>query len=561
MTLDLVIRDGTILDGNGGPGFRGDVGVAAGRIVALGSVADRGEREIDAGGRAVAPGFIDLHTHYDAQVAWDPHCTPSCFHGVTSVVMGNCGYGMAPVRKRDRDYTLGLFSQVEGVSKSTLVRGVPFEWESQDEFADWLEARGLGINVVTQVGHSSVRRFVLGEAASERPAQEEEVRAMERWVREGLSRGAAGFTTSRVPHQKGEHGEPIPSFVAEESELFALAGVLREFDGRVLGINPRSKARDFDAEDREQLVRLARHSGSAVNWNEFNQRWDYPDQWSSLLDYMEQSQASGAGIYAVMRCQRMDIPFRLSEGDGFVLTDRWKQFMQLSPGEKLSTLADTSLREGLARDIDAAFFSAEPLPRRIGVARAGSAGNAALEGRILAEVARERGVDPAMLFLEIALEEQLETVFAFCGVSNGEDAAVETMLRSPATLTGISDAGAHLHIACGADYPTYFLAHWVREKQAFSLAEGVARLTAEAADFVGLADRGRIRAGAAADLVVFDPEEVRPQAVELRDDLPGGESRQFKRARGIEFVVVNGQVAVEGDTLTGNLPGRVLGRA
>ncbi len=558
MACDLLIKNTRIVDGTGRPAFDGALAVEGGRIIAVGDADGPARRVIDAQGLVVAPGFIDIHTHYDAQVTWDPLCTPSCYHGVTTVVMSNCGYGMAPVRPEDRDYTMGMFSCVEDVSKSTLVAGLPWEWETLPEYLDWLRGRGLGINVAVQVGHSAIRRYVVGPEAHQREATPAEVQEMAGLVRQGLQAGAVGFTTSRVAHQRGEFGEPIPSFVASEDELFALAGVLRELDRGFIGINPRTKILDFNQEDRDQLFRLARSTGRMVNWNEFNHRWEYPDQWRSLLDFMENAHRHGARIYAVMRCQKMNRYFNLRQTGIFDGSAAWRDFMALEHEAKEQRLEDRDGLRALAREIASAFPESRPRFQRIGVALAALDQNRPLEDRFLTDVAQERGVDPMELFLDIAREEKLETEFAFFGVMNGDDSAVEAMLRSPATITGISDAGAHLNTECGADYPTYVLGRWVRERGVVSLEEGVRALTSFPADLAGFRDRGVLRPGAAADLCLFDPETIGPERVEIWNDLPGGHSRKVKRARGVEAVVVNGQVLLERGEPTGALPGRVI---
>ncbi|TDJ08341.1 MAG: hypothetical protein E2O71_04980 [Deltaproteobacteria bacterium] len=558
MAHDILIRGGTIIDGSGAPRFRGDLALAQGRIAAVGEVDGAADHIIDAAGLVVCPGFIDLHTHYDAQVTWDPLCTPSGDHGTTTVVMGNCGYAVAPVRARDRDYSMGMFSCVEGVSKHTLASGLPWEWETQPQYLDWLRRRGLGLNVAAQVGHSAVRRFVLGPAAHERTASGDEIAEMEQLVREGLGAGAIGFTTSRVAHQKGEQGEPIPSFVAAEEEMFTLACVLRDLDRGIIGINPRTKAQDFNQEDREQLVRLARASGRVVTWNEFNQRSEYPDQWRSLLDFMESAQRQGARIYAVMRCQRLDVHFNLRDTNYLNGSSGWREFMGLSHQAKLDRLGQAEIRKALSRELETLVSQSPGFFARTGVAVAASARNRPLVGRLLSDVAAERSTTLGDLFLELLLEEQLETEFAFLRVTNDDDEAVATMLKSPATITGISDAGAHLHTFCGADYPTYFLARWIREKQVLPLEQGVRSLTSLPAELAGLHDRGLLRVGAAADVCIFDPQTVAPEPLEIWHDLPGGESRHIKRARGVEWVIVNGEVLLHRGKPTGHLPGQVL---
>ncbi len=558
MSHDLLIKNARIVDGTGGPSIHGSIGVEDGRITAVGQAAGSAKRVIDAQGLVAAPGFIDMHTHYDAQITWDPLCTPSCYHGTTTVVMSNCGYAMAPVRPADRDYVMGTFSCVEGVSKHTLVSGLPWEWETLPEYIGWLRRRGLGINAALQVGHSAVRRYLLGEEAHLREATADEVEGMTRLVRQGLEAGAIGFSTSRVAHQKGEFGEPIPSYVAAEGELFTLADVLREMDRGIIGINPRTKALDFVQEDRDQLFRLAQSTGRVVNWNEFNQRPQYPGQWRSLLDFMEGAQRNGARVYAVMRTQPMDFHFNLQGSQRFIKSDLWRDFMGLPAEQKLAWLGDGIRRAALAQALRDAPDDGRLRSERIGVTVASLEKNQGMNGRLLTDIAEEMRGDPAQVFVDLALEEGLETEFGLLGVSNDDDRAVEAMLRSPATITGISDAGAHLHTLCGVDYPTYLLSRWVRQKQAFSLEEAVKTLTSVPAGLAGLQGRGVVRPGASADLCIFDPETVAPAPLEVWHDLPGGESRHVKRAAGMHWVIVNGEVLLQQGEPSGASPGQVL---
>ena len=556
MAYDLLIKNARIVDGTARPSTQGSVAVTEGRIVEVGEVDGQAKTVIDAKGCALSPGFIDVHTHYDAQLAWDPLATPSCYHGITTVLMSNCGYAMAPVRPKDRDYTMGMFSSVEGVSKHTLEHGLPWEWETTSEYLGWLRRRGLGINVAAQVGHSAVRRYVMGPDAIEREATSEEVEAMAKLVRDGMDTGAIGFSTSRVAHQKGEFGEPIPSYVAAESEMFALADVLGGLGRGVIGINPRTKSLNWDQEDRDQLFEMGKRTGRPINWNEFGYRPDKPEQWRSMLDYMENAQRLGSQVYAVMRCQRSDMPFTLRDTHVFNSSEAWKDFRGLPDDQKLDRLKDPEARAILSKEMDPSSAFGRIRLDRVSVAKAASDKNRSLEGRTLAEVAKERGVEFADLFLDITLEEKLGTEFGMLGNANEE--AVETMLKSPVTIAGLSDAGAHLHDRCGVDYPSYLLSHWVREKRAFSLEEAVAALTSAPAKIMGLRDRGVIEAGAAADFCIFNPETLASMPVEVSYDLPGGESRLVKRATGMEWVIVNGEVLLENGEPTGALPGQVL---
>lgn len=556
MAYDLLIKNARVVDGSGGPSEYGSIGIIGDRIVSLFGDEGLAKETIDAQGLVVAPGFIDVHTHYDAQLAWDPLCTPSSYHGVTSVLMSNCGYSMAPVRPEDRDYTMGMFSAVEGVSKHTLINGLPWEWESTGDYLRWLTARGLGVNVAAQVGHSAVRRAVMGVDSIEREATAQEISEMAKLVREGMEAGAIGLSTSRVAHQRGEFGEPIPSYVASESEVFALADILRQMGRGVIGINPRTKALDFVQEDRDQLYELGRRTGRPVNWNEFGFRADKPTQWKSLLEFMENAQRLGSKVYAVMRCQKSDVPFTLRDTHVFDQSDVWKEFMGLPDDGKLARLNDPLVRETLATEMNPNVAYGRIKLDRVGVSRAALDRNRAMEGRSLVEVARERGTGFADVFLDLALDENLGTEFGVLG--NTDEEAVETMLRSPATITGLSDAGAHLHDRCGVDYPSYFLRRWVREKGTFSLEEAIPHLTSVPAGVLGLNGRGVIKPGVAADLCVFDPETIGSVPVDVVYDLPGGESRLVKKAVGMEKVIVNGQVVLDGGEPTGLLPGQVL---
>ncbi len=559
MTYDLLLRNARIVDGTGGPASAGSIGVRDGRIVDVGNVDGTARRVIECDGLVVCPGFVDLHTHYDAQVTWDAWCTPSCYHGVTTAVMGNCGYGLAPVRREDRDYAMGLFAGVEGVSKQTLLAGVPWDWETLPEYRAWLGRRGLGINVALQVGHSIVRRYAMGPEAQEQGVSQEQLDSMKRLVEEALDLGAVGFTTSRVSHHRGEFGEPIPSYMAGDDEVLTLAGVLGRTKQGMLGINPRTKAHGFVQEDRDFLVRLAKTTGGMVNWSEFTYRKDYPGQHRELLDYMEQAQRSGARVYGIARCQRLDYHFDLRSASQFTEGGPLGPFIGNAVEETLGLL---SAADAAPRIIESMAGSAHPFVKQfplIGIAKAALDRNAWMEGRPFQDVARETGRHPVELLLEVAVGERLQTQFAVFGMSNDDEGPVAEILKSPATIIGISDAGAHLHTHCGVDYPTHLLGHWVRERGLFPLEEAVRRLTSVPASLAGLADRGVIRQGAAADLCLFDSDAIGPEREEAWHDIPGGGSRQVKLAKGISAVIVNGEAVVQDGSLTEAMPGRVVG--
>ena len=552
MTYDVVVKDARIVDGTGTKEHRGDVAIEAGRIAAVGKVSGGSRRTIDAEGRVVAPGFIDAHTHYDAQLLWDPTANPSTLHGITTILTGNCGYTLAPVRGDDQDYIMGLFAAAEEIPKQALQLFAPFGWETFAQYLDWMRGR-IGVNALTQVGHSAVRRFVMGEAALERSATEDEIAAMVGIVDAAMDAGAAGISSSQAPHQRGEHGEHIPSFFANSTETFALAAAVKRKRKRLLSINPATKRDGLTDEDRALLVRLADASGAVVSWNDFGMGTPNGD---SVLEFMEAELDRGREIYAVARCQRPETRFTLKKLSAiFANSEPWVELSRLDPADKIAALGDPLWRARLGE-----FWGTAKFMVNTSVEKAASPATAALEGRLLVDIAEERGVSPSEVMFDVARDDNLETFFRISGPVNVDESRLERILKSPATFIGISDGGAHLQTFAGGDYTSYFLAHWVREKGAFTLEEGVAALTARIAGFLGLEDRGTLEVGKAADVVVFDPDTVEPLSLMTLDDIPGGGTRMTKNARGIPWVLVNGVPVVADGEPTAARPGTVLGR-
>jgi N-acyl-D-amino-acid deacylase len=550
MTYDVVITGSRIVDGTGAPAYPGDVAIAEGRIVAVGEVSGETRRTIDARGQVVAPGFIDAHTHYDAQLLWDPTANPATRHGVTTILMGNCGYTLAPVRPDDQDYIMGLFAAAEEVPKGALERYAPFQWETFPEYIEWLHGR-IGVNVVTQIGHSALRRYVMGEDALERAATADEIEEMVRIAEAAMEAGAAGISSSQAPHQLGEHGEHIPSFFAEADETMALAEAVRRKGKRLLSINPRSKREGIDEEDKKLLSKLAEVSGAVVSWNDFGMASPSRDD---ILEFMEAELEHGREIYAIARCQRPETRFTLKKLSSlFGAFDGWPQYSNLSKDEKISALGDPEWRARLG-----AFWEKAPFMSHASVEMVSHQPVKECEGRTLADIAVDRGITPAEAMFDIAREDHLETFFRLGGKPVVDESPLERILKSPATLVGISDGGAHLQTFAGADYTTYFLQHWVRETGSFTLEEGVAALTSRVAEFLGLDDRGTIEVGKAADLTVFDPATVGPLKLQTLDDIPGGGTRMTKDAQAISWVIVNGEPVVENGVSTDAIPGRVL---
>ena len=552
MAFDLIIKGGRIVDGTGAVAFHGDLAVEGGRIAALGNVDGVADRTIDASGHVVAPGFIDAHTHYDAQLMWDPTANPSTTHGITTVLTGNCGYSLAPVRKDDQDYLIGLFAAAEEIPKGALQLFAPFPWETFPDFLDSMQGR-IGVNVVAQVGHSAVRRFVMGQAALERAATPKEVSEMVALVEAAIAAGAAGLSSSQAPHQRGEDGEHIPSFFADADETRALAEAVRRKGARLLSINPGSKRDGLSDGDRALLVELAELSGAVVSWNDFGMGTPNGD---SVLDFMEAELSRGLEIYAVARCQRAETRFTLKKLSAlFANSEPWVDLSRLEIEGKLAALADPTWRAKLSEFWDTAKFMVNT-----SVEKAATPETKALEGRLLIDIAEERGCTPSEVMYDVGIVDHLETFFRIAGPVNVDESGLERILKSPATLVGISDGGAHLQTFAGGDYTSYFLAHWVREKQSFTLEEGVAALTSRVATFLGLNDRGVLKVGKAADVVVFDPATVEPLNLRTLDDIPGGGTRMTKDSKGIPWVLVNGVPVVEEGAANSSIPGAVLRR-
>ena len=552
MAYDLVVKDALIVDGTGKDAYRGDVAVSGGTIAAVGKIDEGGARTVDADGQVLAPGFIDAHTHYDAQLLWDPTANPSVSHGVTTVLMGNCGYSLAPVRSEDQDYLMGLFSAAEEVPKAALERFAPLRWQSFPEYLAWLARSPLGLNVVTQVGHSAVRRYVMGEDALERTATDEEIAAMVQVVEEAMDAGAAGVSSSHAPHQLGEHGEHIPSYFATDAENEALAAAVGRKGKRLVSINPRSKREGLSDTDRVLLVSLAEISGAIVSWNDYGQ--GTPD-WESWLEFMEAELTRGHHILAIARCQRPETRFTLKKLSAiFASSQPWVDYSRLDMAGMQAALADPAWRAKLSE-----FWKDAKYMSMVSVEKGATPETQKLEGRLLEEIAGERAVSPADVMFDVALADKLQTFFRLSGPVNVDESNLERILKSPTTVVGVSDGGAHLQTFAGGDYTSYFLKHWVRDKGSYTLEEGVAALSSDVAEFLGLEDRGTLEVGKAADMVIFDPDTVGPTELLTLDDIPGGGTRMTKNARSIPWVIVNGQPVVEAGEPTTSVPGRVLG--
>jgi N-acyl-D-aspartate/D-glutamate deacylase len=553
--FDLLVRGGTLVDGTGAPARRGDVGIRDGRIAALGTVDGRARHTIDAEGAVVAPGFVDIHTHYDAQVFWDRWLTISPWHGVTTVVMGNCGFGIAPTRPHQRDLILRTLESVEGMSLEALRAGVGTDWpfETFPEYLDAVERRGTAINVGALVGHTPVRLYVMGEEATEREATEAEIAAMRRIVADALAAGALGFATSKAPTHVGYAGRPVPSRAAALEEIEALAGCLGDA-GRGLmqaTLGPGLFLGEFEA--------IQRRTGRPVSWTALLGGMLGPDGHRGILEHSERLQAEGVRVIPQVSCRPLMVEFQMKAPFPLESMSLFRPVSAADFAGRKRIYADPAFRaafrdrmEGGGGLFGAGFRGMEITEHRP---------DPAVVGRHVAEVAAERGVHPVDVVLDLALASELETRFRLA-ILNTDENTVAELLSHKATMIGLSDAGAHASQLCDACAPTDLLARWVRSKGVLSLEEGVRRLTSQPAEVFGIADRGRLAPGLAADVTVFDPATVGCGPLRRVFDFPAGADRLISDATGIRTVVVNGVVIrAEGkDALApdGTLPGRLL---
>jgi len=551
MAYDLIIRGGKIVDGSGMPGFLGDIGVQDGRIVTIGKLSGGARRVLDADGLAVAPGVIDSHCHYDAQVTWDPLCTYSCYHGVTTVVNGNCSLGLAPARQGDREALASVLANVEAIPIEALAAGTAWSWETIPQYLDALDRR-LGINVASLIGYSAVRRYVMGEAAHDREATEEEIAAMKAIVREGMQAGSLGISFERNPRHFDLQGKLSPCNLASDQELREIAGVLRELGTGII-----------QAGGAGMGMMLAEASGRPVQSGGVGWLAIDPDGWKKRLARVEEVQRQGFRIYSSVNSVPQEDQFTLKTAQHFDMMPTWRSVMYLPMEERKRAFQDPATRAKLHFEA----VETPPDPSRGGdftrrwdlcsVDKPALAKNASLKGKSITQLAHEQGKDVLDAFLDLALEEDLETVFER-RERNSDEAVMATLLTSPYLYHGGSDGGGHVVTHIGYQYPTYFLGHWVREKGIMSLEEGVRKLTSIPASIFGLHDRGLLQPGLVADLMVFDPETIGPLEAEYASDLPTGALRRKQLAQGIEWTVVNGEVLLERGSHTGACPGRVF---
>jgi N-acyl-D-aspartate/D-glutamate deacylase len=559
--LDLRLHGGTVIDGTGAPGRVADVGIRGGRIVSIGQDDELAETTIDVSGSVVAPGFVDLHTHYDAQLFWDPTASPSPLHGVTTVFGGNCGFALAPAGPDHADYLARLMSRVEGIPLPALEAGLDWAWST---FADWstrLRTSGIAVNAGFLAGHSPLRRLVMGDDAVGSPATTEQVEAMAMLLRQSLAAGAMGLSTSRAPTHHDGDGNPVPSRAATDDELLALCAVVGEFPGTQLEAIVPGCINGFSDDEMNLLASMSVAANRPLNWNVLG--IGDPESYKGQLLASDRARELGGRVVALTLPQGMSI--RLTFLSGMILDalPGWSELFGLPIDARIAALRDPETRRRLddgAQSPDAGIIGALARWRNLTVIETFDDETAPYEGMKVGEIAAATGKTDFDALLDIVVTDQLRTGLSPTMPPAGDDVwrARADAWRDDRTVVGASDAGAHLDMMCGATYSSFLVGEAVRDRQLLTMEEAVRQLTDVPARLYGLHDRGRLAPGWAADVVVFDPDTVGPRPERTRDDLPGGASRLLAEADGFGHVFVNGVEIVADGRFTGATPGTFL---
>lgn len=549
---DVAIRGGTVVDGSGAPSFTADIGITDGRIVEIGDRVDARE-EIDASGRLVVPGFVDIHTHYDPQALWDPELSPSLYHGVTSVVAGNCGYSLAPTRPADRASLCRTLDKVEDMRLATLEAGIDWDFETYPEYLAAVHRRGTAINFGGYVGHTPVRIYVMGDEAYEREATDDEIARMRQVVAESIEGGALGFSSDRGGFHLGDGGRPVPSIVATQAETEALMRVTGDIGQGMVHIAP--------GENFAWVYDFQRSLGRTITWSSI---LTYPPEWKSRAPFRDklvlhrEGRAAGADVWVQVTCRPILQELAMIEPTAFYSVPAFAPFVAAPLEARHTFYEDAAWRARVTEEFDSSKWVN---PRWETFRVADSAAHPELVGRSVADIARERGCTPFDVVADVSLADDLASRFSVT-FANDEEDGVSLLMRTDGCIMGLSDAGAHVSQICDAVMPTDFLSKWVRDRELMPVEQGVRKLTGELADVLGI-DRGYLRVGAPADVVVLDWEHLSPGPIHRRRDFPAdGERLVADAPEGVDHVTVNGVTIREGgksvvDRLSG-LPGALL---
>jgi len=558
---DLILRNGRIYDGSGLPSFIADLAIRDGRIAAIGRINEPAGKVLDVDGLAVAPGVIDFHTHFDAQIWWDPLGSASNEHGVTTVVFGNCGLTLAPCKPESRDALIGTFVRVESMPRNTLKAGIPWEWTTHGQFLDALSRRPLGLNVATLVGHCAVRQYAMGEASVEREATDSEISEMAELVRQGMAAGAFGFSTNSNQSHFREDGKPVASRFANLHEIERLCRVVGQSQRGAVQFTHGAFATP------EHVARISQWYDTILNetrrpliGESIRHRWSEPGLWRKQLDDVEERARQGAASFAMTSTRLALRRWNLKESSRLDEMPAWKKVMSMPVEARKEALRSAETRSALAEEItpDRPAINFSRRWDSIFVHKTGRAGHKQLQGKSIDEMARSQGKSSIDALLDLSLEENLETVFED-SITQGDEKAVAAIFRSPYVMLGQSDAGAHVASANpGFGFSTFLLSYWVRQRGIMPMEEAIRKLTFMPASIFGIHDRGLLRPGMAADVFVFDPAAIDLEPPEQVNDLPEGAPRYIQHARGIRYSIVNGSVLMDNGSHTGAYPGKVL---
>jgi N-acyl-D-amino-acid deacylase len=561
MALDLLIKNGTVVDGSGGARYRADVGVRDGRIVSIGRGVETAKKIVDADGLVVAPGFVDGHTHMDAQVFWDPLGSCSCYHGVTTAVMGNCGFTLAPCKAEDADLVFRNLERAEDLSRDAMLAGIRWNWETFPQFLDAVEAQPKGINYAGYIGHSALRTYVMGERAFSETASEDDLKRMCHLVQEAVRAGAIGFSTSRTFNHITADDRPVASRVAEWDEVRAIVNAMGQTGKGVFELAGEAPGRDPERirEYFDRLRDLAVESGVTQTWGMFSTRLA-PALWRPYFDLLNETAAAGGRMYAQVHSRALNVLLSFEAHTPFDKWEVWKDIRSLPLAEQKAKLRDPAIKAKLVEVASREYTG----PRIVGAEARPPQWewvypmfDMSFEQPSMAELAAARGVHPVELMIDLSLEHDFKIYFRQ-PIANEDQSHVLEMMQHPRSLVTFSDSGAHVAQIMDSSLQTHLLSYWVREKQAFTLEQAVRRITYDTATVWGLHDRGLIREGMAGDLVVFDPDTVGARLPEVVHDLPAGAKRLKQTANGIRHTIVNGEILLTDNEPTGANPGRLL---
>ena len=561
MSYDLIIKNGMVVDGSGNARYRADLAITDGKIAKIGRVNESARQTIDAEGHVVSPGFVDGHTHMDAQVFWDPVGSCSSYHGVTSVVMGNCGFTLAPCKQEEADLVFRSLERAEDLSRDAMLEGIDWTWETFPQFLDAVDELPKGINYAGYIGHSALRTYIMGERAFEAEASEDEVKQMQALVKEAMHAGAIGFSTSRTFNHTTADDRPVASRLAHWDEVRAIVNAVGETGKGIFEIAGEAPGRNPERirEYHDRLKNLAVESGVTQTWGMFSVK-AAPEIWRPYFDLLEETANAGGRMFAQVHSRALNNILSFESATPYDNWELWSDIRSLPLKEQQAKLSDPGIKAKLVEIANREYTG----PRIVGAEirppdwdYVFPMDDMNYDKPSMAQIAQEKGVDPVELMIDMALEHDLKMFFRTPIANENQDHVLE-MIKHPRSVVTFSDSGAHVSQIMDSSLQTHLLSYWVREKQALTLEEAVKQITYNTATMWGLHDRGLLREGMAADVVVFDPDTVGPNMPEVLNDLPAGARRLKQTASGILNTVVNGEIFLTNNEHSGATAGRLL---